>query len=161
MLRYAAGWPRTSRPRRCRPWTHPRGSNDTVGAPRGRLVGPGVAYGGRGAGLVEWLIFEEEYYRSGAPGRVNTNGISLLGPTLFAYGTDAQKDRFLPPKASDALDRACRVALQCHGAIGYTIEYDLQLWLKRGWALAASWGDSRLHRRRIAAGLGLSAGRSA
>jgi len=63
--------------------------------------------------------------------------------------------------ASDALDRACRIALQCHGAIGYTIEYDLQLWLKRGWALAASWGDSRLHRRRIAAGLGLSAGRSA
>ena len=58
--------------------------------------------------------------------------------------------------ASDAVDRACRVALQCHGAIGYTIEYDLQLWLKRGWALAASWGDSRLHRRRIAAGLGLA-----
>ena len=60
------------------------------------------AYGGRGADLVEWLIFEEEYYRSGAPGRVNTNGISLLGPTLFAYGTDAQKDRFLPPMASGA-----------------------------------------------------------
>ena len=61
--------------------------------------------------------------------------------------------------ASDAVDRACRVALQCHGAIGYTIEYDLQLWLKRGWALAATWGDSRLHRRRIAAGLGLATGR--
>jgi len=61
--------------------------------------------------------------------------------------------------ASDAVDRACRVALQCHGAIGYTIEYDLQLWLKRGWALAAAWGDSRLHRRRIAAGLGLATGR--
>jgi alkylation response protein AidB-like acyl-CoA dehydrogenase len=61
--------------------------------------------------------------------------------------------------ASDAVDRACRVALQCHGAIGYTIEYDLQLWLKRGWALAASWGDSRLHRRRIAAGLGLATDR--
>ena len=63
--------------------------------------------------------------------------------------------------ASDAVDRACRVALQCHGAIGYTIEYDLQLWLKRGWALAASWGDGRLHRRRIAAGLGLATGRRA
>lgn len=34
--------------------------------------------------------------------------------------------------ASDAVDRACRAALQCHGAIGYTIEHDLQLWLKRG-----------------------------
>ena len=58
--------------------------------------------------------------------------------------------------ASDAVDRACRSALQCHGAIGYTIEYDLQLWLKRGWVLAASWGDARWHRRRIATRLGLS-----
>ena len=58
------------------------------------------AYGGRDVGLVEWLIFEEEYYRSGAPGRVNTNGISLLGPTLFAFGTPEQQDRFLPRMAS-------------------------------------------------------------
>ena len=58
------------------------------------------AYGGRDVGRVEWLIFEEEYYRSGAPGRVNNNGISLLGPTLFAFGTEAQKDRFLPRMAS-------------------------------------------------------------
>jgi len=58
------------------------------------------AYGGRDVGLVEWLLFEEEYYRSGAPGRVNTNGISLLGPTLYAFGTDGQKDRFLPRMAS-------------------------------------------------------------
>ncbi|MDP6287579.1 MAG: acyl-CoA dehydrogenase family protein, partial [Acidimicrobiales bacterium] len=57
--------------------------------------------------------------------------------------------------ASEAVDLACRSALQCHGAIGYTIEYDLQLWLKRGWALSASWGDARRHRRRIADGLGL------
>ena len=57
--------------------------------------------------------------------------------------------------ASEAVDLACRSALQCHGAIGYTIEYDLQLWLKRGWALSASWGDARRHRRRIAHGLGL------
>ena len=58
------------------------------------------AYGGRDVGLVEWLLFEEEYYRSGAPGRVNTNGISLLGPTLYAFGTTAQQDRFLPRMAS-------------------------------------------------------------
>jgi len=58
--------------------------------------------------------------------------------------------------ASDAVDLACRRALQCHGAIGYTIEYDLQLWLKRGWALAAAWGDSRRHRRRVAAALQLA-----
>ena len=57
-------------------------------------------YGGRDLGIIEWLIFEEEYYNSGAPGRVSTNGISLLGPALFAFGTDSQKDRFLPPMAS-------------------------------------------------------------
>ena len=58
------------------------------------------AYGGREGGLVEWLLFEEEYYASGAPGRVNTNGITLLGPTLFAFGTQDQHDRFLPGMAS-------------------------------------------------------------
>ncbi len=52
--------------------------------------------------------------------------------------------------ASECVDRACRAALQCHGAIGYTIEYDLQLWLKRGWTLAAAWGDAAWHRRRLA-----------
>ena len=57
--------------------------------------------------------------------------------------------------ASDAVDLACRNALQCHGAIGYTIEYDLQLWLKRGWALAASWGDARSHRDQVATALSL------
>ena len=60
------------------------------------------AYGGREVGLVEWLLFEEEYYRSGAPGRVNTNGITLLGPTLFAFGTQDQRDRLLPAMASGA-----------------------------------------------------------
>lgn len=57
--------------------------------------------------------------------------------------------------ASDAVDEACRAALQCHGAIGYTFEYDLQLWLKRGWALAAAHGDAREHRDRVAEALGI------
>lgn len=57
-------------------------------------------YGGRGANLIEWLIFEEEYYRAGAPGRVNQNGIFLLGPTLMDYGTGEQKARYLPKMAS-------------------------------------------------------------
>jgi alkylation response protein AidB-like acyl-CoA dehydrogenase len=45
-------------------------------------------------------------------------------------------------RASEAALQAGRVALQVHGAIGYTIEYDLHLWMKRAWALAASWGDA-------------------
>ena len=56
--------------------------------------------GGRGCDLIEWLIFEEEYYRAGAPRRVNQNGIFLLGPTLMEYGTPEQKARILPRMAS-------------------------------------------------------------
>ncbi|MGV3482277.1 MAG: acyl-CoA dehydrogenase family protein [Sphingobium sp.] len=59
-----------------------------------------VDYGGRGLDLIRWLIFEEEYYRAGAPLRVNQNGIFLLGPTLIEYGTAAQKARFLPAMAA-------------------------------------------------------------
>jgi len=57
-------------------------------------------YGGRACNLIDWLIFEEEYYRAKAPLRVNQNGIFLLGPTLMEYGTDAQKERFITQMAS-------------------------------------------------------------
>lgn len=57
------------------------------------------AFGGRDASLLEWVIFEEEYYAAGAPGRVNQNGISMLGPTLFSHGTDEQRKRILPAMA--------------------------------------------------------------
>jgi len=39
-------------------------------------------HGGRGASLVEWLLFEEEYWAADAPGRVSQNGVFLLGPAL-------------------------------------------------------------------------------
>jgi len=48
--------------------------------------------------------------------------------------------------ASDAATEAARVSLQVHGAIGYTWECDLHLFLKRAWALAAAWGDAGHHR---------------
>jgi alkylation response protein AidB-like acyl-CoA dehydrogenase len=57
-------------------------------------------YGGRGCNLIEWLIFEEEYYRARAPLRVNQNGIFLLGPTIMEYGTPEQKARYLTKMAS-------------------------------------------------------------
>ena len=57
-------------------------------------------YGGRGANLLEWLVFEEEYWRAAAPRRVNQNGIFLLGPTIMEFGTPEQKRRFLPRMAS-------------------------------------------------------------
>jgi alkylation response protein AidB-like acyl-CoA dehydrogenase len=57
-------------------------------------------YGGRDATLAQWLVFEEEYYRAGGPVRVGQNGLFLLAPTLFAHGTDEQRDRILPPMAT-------------------------------------------------------------
>lgn len=53
--------------------------------------------------------------------------------------------------ASDAATLAARTALQVHGAIGYSYESDLHLWMKRVWALASAWGSAVEHRERIAA----------
>lgn len=55
--------------------------------------------------------------------------------------------------ASDAAWRAARTALQVHGAIGYTAEHDLSLWLLKARALAGAWGPPREHRARILASL--------
>lgn len=55
--------------------------------------------GGRDADLIQWLIFEDEYYKAKAPLRVNQNGIFLLGPTLMEYGTPEQKADILPKMA--------------------------------------------------------------
>ena len=57
-------------------------------------------YGGRDATLLQWIVYEEEYFRAGAPGRASANGTSMLAPTLFAHGTSEQLDRVLPKMAS-------------------------------------------------------------
>ncbi|MGY4648037.1 acyl-CoA dehydrogenase family protein [Mycobacterium sp. URHB0021] len=56
-------------------------------------------YGGRDATLLQWVVYEEEYFRAGAPGRASANGTSMLAPTLFAHGTSEQLDRVLPKMA--------------------------------------------------------------
>ncbi|WP_406167202.1 acyl-CoA dehydrogenase family protein [Streptomyces canus] len=71
-----------------------------LAADRWSVVNWPRAYGGRDSGIVRWLVFEEEYYAAGAPGRVNQNGISLLAPTLFDHGTQEQRDRVLPSMAT-------------------------------------------------------------
>jgi alkylation response protein AidB-like acyl-CoA dehydrogenase len=53
-------------------------------------------YGGRGASLMETAIFFEEMGRAGAPLPANVLGLLLAGPTLMVWGTDAQKERYLP-----------------------------------------------------------------
>jgi alkylation response protein AidB-like acyl-CoA dehydrogenase len=59
-------------------------------------VGWPVEHGGRGLSLWQQVIFHEEYARSNAPVRVNHLGEELLAPTLMAFGTPEQQDRFLP-----------------------------------------------------------------
>ena len=70
-----------------------------LAAARLSVVSWPARYGGRGASLLEWLVFEEEYYAAAAPVRVGQNGLFLLAPTLMRHGTAEQRDRLLPPMA--------------------------------------------------------------
>jgi alkylation response protein AidB-like acyl-CoA dehydrogenase len=71
----------------------------TLAQGRWSVVAWPAEFGGRDASLTEWVIFEEEYYLSGAPTRIAQNGISLLAPIIFEHGTDEQRRRYLPPMA--------------------------------------------------------------
>ncbi|MCD4533448.1 acyl-CoA dehydrogenase family protein [Nocardioides sp. cx-169] len=69
----------------------------TLAQARWSVVAWPEEYGGRDASLTEWVLFEEEYYRSGAPTRIAQNGITLLSPILFSHGTPEQQARYLQP----------------------------------------------------------------
>ncbi|MFJ5139322.1 acyl-CoA dehydrogenase family protein [Streptomyces sp. NPDC088707] len=71
-----------------------------LAAARWSVVSWPEEYGGRGADLDRWLVFEEEYWAAGAPGRVSQNGVQLLAPTLFDHGTAEQRARVLPSMAT-------------------------------------------------------------
>ncbi len=75
----------------------------TMAADKWSVVAWPAEYNGRDCSLVEWVIFEEEYYLAGAPTRITQNGISLLAPILFDHGTDDQKSRFMKPMTDGSL----------------------------------------------------------
>ena len=120
----------------------------TLASDRWSAVSWPVKYGGRGADYIKWLIFEEEYHAAGAPGRVNQNGIFLLGPTIMEIGTPEQKARFLP-----AIARAEEVWAQAWSetdagsdmaSIRSRAERDGDDWVLTGqkiWASRAVWAD--------------------
>ena len=54
-------------------------------------------YGGRSAGLLEQIIFQEELARAGSPQLINLLALSMVGPVLIAHGTEEQKRRYLKP----------------------------------------------------------------
>ncbi|MDT4912739.1 MAG: hypothetical protein QOC66_1867, partial [Pseudonocardiales bacterium] len=82
-------------------------------------------------------------------------GLDLARPLLFGAAlaldtaTAARDVSAAKVACTDAAYRASRAALQVHGAIGYTAEYDLALWLTKVRALASAWGTQRLHRDRV------------
>jgi alkylation response protein AidB-like acyl-CoA dehydrogenase len=84
--------------------------------------------------------------------------LALAGAWALATGAPGAAAHVSAAKvtASDAARLVARTAIQCHGAIGYTTEYDLHLYAKRAWALIPSWGDPGWHRARLATLLGVS-----
>ena len=72
-------------------WEH------VLAADRWTCIGWPEEYGGRGASIAHQVIFNEEYVKAKAPGRVSILGEGLIGPTIVQYGTPEQKARFLPP----------------------------------------------------------------
>ncbi|MCP4300198.1 MAG: acyl-CoA dehydrogenase [Gammaproteobacteria bacterium] len=59
-------------------------------------VGWPEKHGGRGLSIEQQVVFHEEYARAGGPGRVGHIGEGLAGPTLIAFGSEQQQQRFLP-----------------------------------------------------------------
>lgn len=76
--------------------------------------------------------------------------VELAAACVTHAGGDPRHASLAKAQASDAALAAARASLQCHGAIGYSFEHDLHLWMKRAWALAAAWGDAAWHRARLA-----------
>ncbi len=105
-------------------------------------------YGGREESLVRQVIFNEEYARARAPGRLGHMGETLLGPTLIAFGSGEQKSRFLPPILRGE-------ELWCQGysepnagsdlaSVGTTAVRDGDGWVLNGqktWTSGAHWAD--------------------
>jgi hypothetical protein len=88
-------------------------------------------------------------------------GLDLARPLLFAAALAVADDSPTVTRdvsaakvaCTDAAYRASRVALQVHGAIGYTGEYDLALWLTKIRALTTAWGTQSAHRARVLAAI--------
>jgi alkylation response protein AidB-like acyl-CoA dehydrogenase len=106
-------------------------------------------YGGRGASLMEQVIFWQELALAGAPPLANVLGVGLVGPTLIAFGTEAQKKRYLskilsaeeiwcqgfsePDAGSDLANVRCEARLEGD----HYVVNGQKVWNSYGWA--ADW----------------------
>ena len=88
-------------------------------------------------------------------------GLEFAGPLLYAAAAALDADSRHAARdvsaakvaCTDAARRAARAALQVHGAIGYTVEHDLHLWLLKVHALTGAWGSQAEHRARVMAAI--------
>src|SRR5919106_2222494 len=73
-----------------------RAWNRTLADARYAAIAWPPEYGGRGAGIMEQVVFAEEMHAAGAPGSINIIGLSNIAPAIIEHGTEEQKRRLLP-----------------------------------------------------------------
>ena len=73
-----------------------RAWNRTLADDRYAAIAWPSEYGGRGASLMEQVVYAEEMHRAGAPGTVNIIGLSNIAPAIMEHGTEEQKRMLLP-----------------------------------------------------------------
>jgi alkylation response protein AidB-like acyl-CoA dehydrogenase len=86
--------------------------------------------------------------------------VEFARPVVYAAAASLAESGEMPVAVSHAklaavaaADACARIAMQAHGAMGYSWEVDLHFYMKRAWALAGAWGDGNLHARRVQAAL--------
>ena len=91
--------------------------------------------------------FAEPLVRNAA--HLMSGGVAVEAPGSIPTDSRSVAVSAAKARSSDAAKKVTETALQCHGAIGYTVEADLHLFMKRAWALARSHGDSAFHLKRV------------